>query len=149
MVESALAAAQLSNFASEIYVADTIKKYKPAVEIYRGLIAKVGLESSPEQCWLVSGYALSHDAYAFCTCPKFCSPSSLLCRNPFDITGALNAGMRAVWVDRKGAGWVDHCLPPRRGGTLDITGGPTLIIKDLGEIADRVVSTLNPPQLLE
>ena len=65
-LESALAAAQLSGFPSEVYVADTVRKYKPAVEIYRGLIAKVGLESSPSQCWLVSGCASSHDVHAFC-----------------------------------------------------------------------------------
>jgi len=122
MVESALAAAHISGFASDIYVADAVKKYKPAVEIYHGLLAKVGLEANPERCWLVSG-------------------------NPFDVTGALSVGMRAIWVDRKGAGWADHCLPPRRAqdathqgldGSSAQAAGPTLIVRGLEEIAGRI-----------
>lgn len=59
------------------------------------------------------------------------------------MTGAINVGMRAMWVDRKGAGWADGLLTLGRGGDLS-TGGPTLIVKSLGEIADRMVTVSDP-----
>ena len=57
MVQSALAAAKLSHLTQDIYVADSVQRYKPSPEIYKGLLKKVGKESHPEECFLVSGCA--------------------------------------------------------------------------------------------
>ncbi|THG95991.1 hypothetical protein EW026_g5757 [Hermanssonia centrifuga] len=66
--------------------------YKPAKEIYEGLLSYVnsdgnnksnGQSVSKEQIWLVSG-------------------------NPFDVTGARSAGLNAIWVDRADKGWKDR-----------------------------------------
>lgn len=56
MVQTALEAARLSGIAQEIYVADSVRCYKPVPEIYQGLLQAVGKESNPEDCWLISGY---------------------------------------------------------------------------------------------
>lgn len=54
----------------------------------------------------------------------------LVSGNPFDIVGARTMGMNAAWVDRAGGGWAD-CL-----GEPDL--GPSVIVKDVGEIAEKV-----------
>lgn len=48
-------------------------------------------------------------------------------RNPFDVAGARSSGMRAIWVDRAGKGWLDRVLDPS-------VGGPTKIVKSLREV---------------
>lgn len=55
MVQSALSAASIEGLPSGIYVADTVQKYKPAPEIYKGLLKEFGKQDHPEECWLVSG----------------------------------------------------------------------------------------------
>lgn len=55
MVQSALEAASIASMADSIFVADSVKKYKPSPEIYAGLVKAVGKEANPKQCWLVSG----------------------------------------------------------------------------------------------
>ena len=55
----------------------------------------------------------------------------LVSGNPFDIVGARAVGMQAAWVDRGGTGWMD--------GLVQGEGGrPTIIVKGLGEVVDRV-----------
>jgi len=95
MVSSSLDAASLSPYAKARFLADSVKKYKPAPEIYRGLIQFVGKENNPDHVWLVSG-------------------------NPFDVTGARMSGMNAIWVDRAGKGWVDRLLDPKVAGPTKI-----------------------------
>ncbi|KAI5120067.1 hypothetical protein M0805_002629 [Coniferiporia weirii] len=111
MVEGALDAAGISDLARDTYVADAVKKFKPAPEIYAGLLKATGKESAPEECWLVSG-------------------------NPFDVTGALAQGMSTIWVDRARKGWTDGLLPLHAGGAT----GPTKIVHGLVEIADFVAA---------
>ncbi len=65
-----------------IYTAENVKKYKPSVEIYGGFLS-----------WIGSG-----DAY-------------LVSANPFDISGAKNAGMRAIYINRHGLP-IDPLAPP-------------------------------------
>ena len=51
--------------------------------------------------------------------------------NPFDVSGARSAGMNAIWVDRKGAGW------------MDMLGEPTHIVQSLErlvELCERLVA---------
>ena len=55
MVQGALKAASIETMTSGIYVADNVKKYKPAPEIYAGLLTAVGKDRHPDECWLVSG----------------------------------------------------------------------------------------------
>lgn len=51
-----------------------------------------------------------------------------LCRNPFDIVGARAAGFNAIWVDRKGKGWLDQL------------GEPTNVVQSLRDVID-IIST--------
>ncbi|TDL22506.1 haloacid dehalogenase, type II [Rickenella mellea] len=83
MVRSALTFGGIDSFPKAIYVADSVRKYKPAPEIYQGLLKSVGKEADPQHCWLVSG-------------------------NPFDVVGACAQGLSTIWVDRAGKGWADR-----------------------------------------
>lgn len=55
MVRSALHAASIDSLPSAIYVADTVQKYKPAPEIYHGLVEAVGKAGNAQDVFLVSG----------------------------------------------------------------------------------------------
>lgn len=57
-------------------------------------------------------------------------------RNPFDVTGALNFGMNAIWVDRQRKGWSDSLLPV--GGRQ--AAEPTKIVHGLGEVYEYIAS---------
>jgi len=107
MVRSALRAASIDSLPSAVYVADTVQKYKPAPEIYQGLVEAVGKAGNAQDVFLVSG-------------------------NPFDVTGALASGLRAIWVDRVRKGWIDQL----RGQA------PTVIVDGLGQIKQCVEKTL-------
>ena len=54
----------------------------------------------------------------------------LVSGNPFDIVGARALGMKAAWVDRAGLGWTDRLV--------DGDGGPTVVVKGLGEVVEAV-----------
>jgi len=93
----------------DIVVVEEVRKFKPAPEVYTHLIEKVGkTKEQVGEVWLISG-------------------------NPFDIVGAVAVGMKAVWVDRSGAGWVDTL-----GGEGE-KGRPTVVVRDLGEVVDAVL----------
>ncbi|AEO59921.1 hypothetical protein MYCTH_70861, partial [Thermothelomyces thermophilus ATCC 42464] len=64
---------------------DEVRVYKPDRRAYEHLLRRVGKEGRPEEVWLVSS-------------------------NPFDVVGAVSAGLRAAWVDRAGRGWTDRLL---------------------------------------
>jgi len=82
---------------------DDIKVFKPAPETYEHLLKEVGKEG--KDVWLVSG-------------------------NPFDVVGARACGLRAVWVDREGVGWVDGLSEE----------GPDLVVRGVGEVVEKVVA---------
>ncbi|PAV18084.1 haloacid type II [Pyrrhoderma noxium] len=107
MVKQALQEAGLSSLYEDIFVADSIKCYKPDPAIYNGLLslANQGGGSASNNCWLVSG-------------------------NPFDITGALSCGLKAIWVDRAHKGWSDSLL-----GISPSAKRPTSIVNSLEDIA--------------
>jgi len=84
------------NFSSPV-IADQVKAFKPAVSIYQHLVSTMGRSAQPKSVYLVSS-------------------------NPFDVTGAVAAGINAIWVDRAGKGWIDQL------------GEPTHIVRGLNEI---------------
>ena len=72
-VEALLSAANLANAFDGIVSVDDVQSFKPDPAVYLHLIKIVKTEA--QNVWLVSS-------------------------NPFDVIGALSAGMRAVWVQR-------------------------------------------------
>jgi len=84
------------NFTKPV-IADQVRVFKPALSIYHHLLASMGRTSRPKSVYLVSS-------------------------NPFDVTGAVAAGLSAIWVDRAGKGWIDQL------------GEPTHIINGLDEL---------------
>ncbi len=58
MVEEALRAGAIRTMVEQVYVADAVRKYKPATEIYHGLLKAVGKETAPHEVWLVSGWVV-------------------------------------------------------------------------------------------
>jgi 2-haloacid dehalogenase len=92
---------------TEIVVVEEIQKFKPCPEVYYHLIEKVGKKREEiGTVWLVTA-------------------------NPFDVVGAVSVGMKAVWVDRSGAGWVDSL------GEGDL-GKPTVIVSSLEDVVEAV-----------
>jgi 2-haloacid dehalogenase len=86
----------------DIITVDEAKMFKPVRQVYWYLAKCMGKrEEEMEDMWLVSG-------------------------NPFDVTGARNAGMKAIWVDRAGNGWVDALVAREKG--------PSVVVKSLEEI---------------
>ncbi|KAL6720973.1 hypothetical protein ACLMJK_000073 [Lecanora helva] len=95
-----------ANVFEDIITVDGVQKFKPHPDVYYFLADRVGLLNTKEamgSIWLVSG-------------------------NPFDVAGAKAVGMKAIWVDRAGKGWMDQLnqMPE---------GQPDLIVKDLTEVA--------------
>lgn len=56
----------------------------------------------------------------------------LVSGNPFDVCGARAVGMQAAWVDRAGNGWQDQ-----------MGGEPTVVVRQLSEVADAVEQHTN------
>lgn len=91
-----------------VVTVDEVKKFKPAKEVYRHLATNMGYSTSEQdmgQLVLVSG-------------------------NPFDVVGAKSAGMKAVWVDRERAGWVDELMGEE--------GRPDWTVDDLKDVVQIV-----------
>jgi 2-haloacid dehalogenase len=92
---------------TDVVVVEEVKKFKPYPEVYYHLVEKVGKKREEiGEVWLVTA-------------------------NPFDVVGAVSVGLKAVWVDRTGAGWVDNL------GEGDL-GKPTIIVSDLGDVLDAI-----------
>src|SRR5262249_31750281 len=87
--------------------AETLRVFKPDPRTYKHMATVAGLQDAPEKAWLVSS-------------------------NPFDALGAVAAGMRAAWVDRGGAGWIDGL-----GGVLGIR--PTMVVKGVDEAVQAIL----------
>ncbi|KAL2002084.1 hypothetical protein VTN02DRAFT_682 [Thermoascus thermophilus] len=88
----------------KIITVDHVRKYKPAPAVYEHLAEEMDKKSRMGDMWLVSG-------------------------NPFDVVGALRSGMKAIWVDRAGRGWIDRVLPESQ---------PTATVRSLEEIVDVI-----------
>ena len=79
--------------------ADDVKAYKPSRTIYNHLLKSFDKLDRPHEVVLISS-------------------------NPFDICGSRIMGMRAIWINRANAGWIDQ-----------LGGGPTWIFKSFAELA--------------
>lgn len=90
--------------------ADQVERFKPTRNNYNHLAEKVGKSPSQmNEIWLISG-------------------------NPFDIVGARNVGMNAIWLDRAGKGWQDACVPELQ---------PTAIVQSLEQIVNVIQGPKN------
>lgn len=99
---------------SKLISVDRIKKFKPHQEVYEFLQREATGSSASEiqaAVWLVSS-------------------------NEFDVVGARAAGVRAVWVDRKGTGWVD-----RLGDVVNEKAKltPTIVAKGVDEAIGKII----------
>jgi len=78
-------------------------------------------------------FYLRYSCGVYCSICQSSTESISTRRNPFDVTGALSTGMRAIWVDRAGRGWSDRLLDPA-------TMRPTKIVRSLYEIPNLMES---------
>ncbi|KAJ6020978.1 hypothetical protein N7540_006482 [Penicillium herquei] len=95
-----------SSFSGFVSV-DAVRKYKPSPSTYEHLAQVVG--KTPTQVgeiWLISA-------------------------NPFDVAGARNAGLNAIWVDRAAKGWQDTVSPDLK---------PTAIVHSLEQIVTEITT---------
>ena len=72
-VDALLAQAGLRDYFLDVVSVDDVKSFKPDPEVYAHFLRHAGAAGS--EAWMISG-------------------------NPFDVLGALGAGMRAAWVRR-------------------------------------------------
>lgn len=109
-VESSTVLSQHKALFRDVVSVDEVKQYKPAPAVYNYLAKCVGRsQSEMKDIWLVSG-------------------------NPFDIAGARNVGMNAIWVDRAETSWADKALPDVK---------PTAIVHHLGGIVEVIKQQLS------
>jgi 2-haloacid dehalogenase len=99
-VEALLAQAGLRDFFLDVVSVDEVKSFKPNPGVYAHFLRRAGAAGS--EAWLISG-------------------------NPFDVLGALSAGMRAAWVRRSQEALFDPWGP-----------APTLTVPSLADLAARI-----------
>jgi 2-haloacid dehalogenase len=100
-VETLLVAAGIRDLFLGIVSVDDLKSFKPDPAVYSYFLRKSGATGG--SAWLISS-------------------------NPFDVIGAISAGMRAAWVQRSA------------GSIFDPWGiEPTLTVASLGELKDKIV----------
>ncbi|PWI72168.1 hypothetical protein PCL_10791 [Purpureocillium lilacinum] len=92
---------------AKVVSVDPLKVFKPDPRTYQHMAKTAGFEGQLGSVWLVSS-------------------------NPFDVAGAVAAGLKAAWVDRAGGGWVDGL-----GGATDIK--PTVIVKGVDEAVGQIL----------
>ena len=92
-----------------IITVEEVRKFKPSSDVYFHLADKVGKGKDP----------------------KDMGDMWLVSGNPFDVVGGRAVGMQAAWLDRVGNGWTDQLVH-------GAAGKPTVIVKDLGEVAEAV-----------
>ena len=73
VVEAVLEAAGIRQYFLDVISVDALETFKPNPAVYRHFLSQSGTRK--ENAWLISG-------------------------NPFDVIGAIAAGMRAAWVQR-------------------------------------------------
>lgn len=101
-VGALLVNANLEQYFQDIVSVDEIRSFKPNPGVYAHCLRRIGAVGA--EAWLVSS-------------------------NPFDVIGAVSAGMRAAWIKRR----PDAVFDP-----WDIE--PTLTVGDLGELAAALPS---------
>lgn len=99
-VEMLLTKAEIRDFFLGVVSVDDLKSFKPNPAVYSHFLRKSG--STGSDAWLISG-------------------------NPFDVIGAISAGMKGAWVQRS----------PE--AIFDPWGiEPTITVQSLTELADRI-----------
>ncbi|KAK4192249.1 hypothetical protein QBC35DRAFT_484696 [Podospora australis] len=88
---------------------EDVEAYKPSRKAYEYILEQFGGKEERQNVWLVSS-------------------------NPFDVIGAVGAGLKAVWVDRTGKGWVDR-LGEVIGGDIK----PTAVVKGVDEAVEEIL----------
>ncbi|KAJ2904101.1 haloacid dehalogenase [Zalerion maritima] len=91
--------------------AQPTEAFKPSSKVYQHLVDSVGSSGKDGEVWLVSS-------------------------NPFDVTGALGCGvpgLKAVWVDRAGTGWID-----KLGSVIGVEK-PTLVVGGVDEAVKQIL----------
>lgn len=109
MVTSSAQAAKIG--LTRAVTVEAVGVYKPDVRTYEHLVKEAQRESSrsKEEVWVVSS-------------------------NPFDVLGAVSAGLRSCWVDRTGKGWVD--------GLGEAVGlEPSLVVGGVDEAVRAILGT--------
>jgi len=100
-VEGLLNAAGIRECFLGVVSVDDLKTFKPNPAVYQRFLTVTGAQGS--NAWLVSG-------------------------NPFDVIGAVSAGMRAAWVKRSAA------------AVFDPWGvEPTITVSGLTELGERII----------
>lgn len=99
-VECLLVTAGIREFFQGVISVDDLKSFKPNPAVYSHFLRESGAES--HSAWLISS-------------------------NPFDVIGAISAGMRAAWVQRS------------KNAVFDPWGiEPTVTVKNLGELHGKL-----------
>jgi len=99
-VEALLSAAGIRDFFLGVVSVDDLKSFKPNPAVYSHFLRKSG--ASGDSAWLISG-------------------------NPFDVIGAVSAGMRAAWVRRSQEAIFDP---------WEIA--PTITVENLDELYEKI-----------
>jgi 2-haloacid dehalogenase len=101
-VETLLGAAGIRDFFLGVVSCDDVRSFKPNPAVYAHFLRRA--QASGSEAWLISG-------------------------NPFDVIGAISAGMRGAWVRRT------------EDAIFDPWGiEPTTTVTSLGELADRILT---------
>jgi 2-haloacid dehalogenase len=99
-VDALLVAAGIRDYFQGIVSVDDLKSFKPSPAVYSHFLRESGAKSS--NAWLISS-------------------------NPFDVIGAISAGMRAAWVQRS------------KDAIFDPWGiEPTITVNNLGELYGKI-----------
>ncbi|UCE79583.1 MAG: haloacid dehalogenase type II [Nitrospiraceae bacterium] len=106
-VETLLVNSNIRSFFIDVVSVDEIQTFKPNPAVYRHFLKRSG--SMGNRAWLISS-------------------------NPFDVIGAVSAGMRAVWVQRNS----DAIFDP-----WEIE--PTIAVKSLAGMAKRIKNKATQP----
>src|SRR5436305_5351230 len=100
MLGPLMKAAALEKYFQGFVSVDEIRVYKPSPKVYQRVANKLGRPIGEVR---------------------------LISSNPFDVIGAMNAGMQAAWIDRS-------------SGLFDTLGSrPEMVVKTLTDLADRLV----------
>ncbi len=99
-VETLLSAAGIREYFLGVVSCDDVRSFKPNPAVYAHFLRKA--DATGSEAWLISG-------------------------NPFDVIGAISAGMRAAWVQRS------------EDSIFDPWGiEPTATVQSLGALADAI-----------
>lgn len=99
-VEDLLKNAGIDNYFTGIVSTDEVKSFKPDPAVYNHFLSRASASGSDS--WMISS-------------------------NPFDVTGAVSAGMKAAWIRRD----KENVFDP-----WEIK--PTIIVNNISELADRI-----------